>query len=447
MNKKEVYKIHKKINGPLAPVTILFGIRKSPLLIFAYPFMILVHLIKEFFNYTLGMISNLFESIQIWSLAQKKQNKKISDIIKPIAIYLPQYHEIPENNKWWGEGFTEWTNVKKAQPLFEGHYQPHIPHSDVGYYDLSDVSVMKKQAEMAKEHGIYGFCFYYYHFENGKRLLEKPIDNYLKAKDIDFPFCFAWANENWTRVWDGGEKDIIMPQDYDEKNLLLMIEQMMPAFKDSRYIKVDNKPVLLVYRTELIPEIRKIVAKWRALAKQNGFDDLYLICIQNFKQEDPFSMGFDAAVEFAPQARKQAYCLPLVNVSKLSHISDPVILRYKNIIKTHLSFKGSVYPRYKCVCPAWDNTARKGKNSPRMIIGNTPKLFKSFYKNAVRRTLVNNKISQNGFIFINAWNEWGEGTHLEPDEKYGYTYLEIIKNIQNTEIEKLCIWRIQNDKF
>ena len=176
----------------------------------------------------------------VLSFAEESHGLKIGDIVKPIALYLPQFHTFPENDEWWGRGFTEWTNVKKAKPLFDGHYQPHIPHPDIGYYDLSDVNVMRRQADIAKKYGIYGFCFYYYHFANGKRLLEKPLDNWLSAKDIDLPFCYCWANENWTRAWDGGDKEVIMPQDYGRDNLLSMFANMLTAFKDSRYIKVGG---------------------------------------------------------------------------------------------------------------------------------------------------------------------------------------------------------------
>lgn len=364
------------------------------------------------------------------------RNKKISTFIKPIALYLPQFHTIAENDLWWGKGFTEWTNTKKAKPLFEGHYQPHIPHKDIGYYDLSDVNVMRKQAKMAKEYGLYGFCFYYYHFANGKRLLEKPINNYLQATDIDFPFCFAWANENWTRAWDGGNKEVIMPQDYDENNMLQMLKEMLPAFQDKRYIKIDNKPLLLVYRAEIIPAIKELTQKWRSLIKKSGFSDLYLISMQNFKEENPNNMGFDAAVEFAPR-KETIFLSAFKDPSPYNHQKTNIeYIHLKDIIKA-MSFRDRTpYPRLKCICPSWDNSPRRGENGSRILLGTDKDRFEMFFKNAIKETLANNRPAD-GLLFINAWNEWGEGAHLEPDEKYGYDYLNTIKNIQNSTLEKL----------
>ena len=252
---KTLYRQSKLLYGELHPQTLWYKMCKVPMLA---PLVLLDIPIKfvKYCCYQLKSITTKAGIERKFSLfCEKYESTKISELIKPIALYLPQYHTIPENDKWWGTGFTEWTNVKKATPLYEGHYQPHIPHKDIGYYDLSDIEVMRKQVQIAKKYGIHGFCFYYYHFANGKRLLEKPINNWLDAKDIDFPFCFAWANENWTRNWDGGNKEIIMPQDYAQANILQMLKDMIPAFKDQGYIKIDKKPILLVYRAEIIPDI------------------------------------------------------------------------------------------------------------------------------------------------------------------------------------------------
>lgn len=296
---------------------------------------------------------------------------------------------------------------------------------------------MKKQVNIAKEYGIYGFCFYYYHFANGKRLLEKPINNYIKAKDIDFPFCFAWANENWTRNWDGGNQEVIMPQDYSEKNMLKMLDDMMPAFKDKRYIKIEGKPVLLVYRAEIIPEVRKIVNNWRKIAKSNGFEDIYLISMQNFKEINPYNMGFDAAVEFAPQLS--------------SHYPEKIKVKetFKDLLNTNatladikevidnMTYRNRVnYPRVKCICPSWDNSPRRKNKGARILLNASPSKFKTFLKIAIRESISNN-LPANGMLFINAWNEWGEGAHLEPDERFGYQYLRNIKQILSKTIETL----------
>ena len=434
---KDRFKLCKGINGKYSPMTMYYAILKNPVFILLYPFMMFFSFVLAIPHYLIELFYLVCKFIKYHLLVATKGKYEVNNLIKPIAFYLPQFHEIEENNRWWGQGFTEWTNVKKAVPLFDDHYQPHIPHKDIGYYDLSDVNVMKKQAKIAKDFGLYGFCFYYYHFADGKRLLEKPINNWLKAKDINFPFCFAWANENWTRTWDGGDKDVIMPQDYDRENMLSMLREMLPAFKDERYIKIDNKPVLLVYRAEIIPDIKNIAQLWRKTAKENGFDDLYLISVQNFRQENPFNMGFDAAVEFAPQISGKTFCWPMINIEKFQNIQKPTIGRYENVIDTHLNFGRVSYPRYKCVCPAWDNSPRRGNRSPRLLIGSTPQLFGKFYKKAAIVTLENPKTKDNGLLFINAWNEWGEGAHLEPDEKYGYAWLEEIKKVQNMKIKDL----------
>src|SRR5690606_25983053 len=221
--------------------------------------------------------------------------------LKPIAIYLPQFHTIPENDEWWGKGFTEWTNVKKAKSYFPGHYQPHEPMDD-DYYDLSDNSVIEKQADLARQYGIEGFCFYHYWF-SGHLLLEKPLENMLRSSAPDMPFCLCWANENWTRTWDGQEKHVLIEQHYSTEDDQKHIQYLMPFFKDDRYIKIDNKPVFLMYRTELHPNIQEAVRIWREEAKKAGFDDLYLIRVENHvKGMPPEEHGFDAAMEFAPDS-------------------------------------------------------------------------------------------------------------------------------------------------
>jgi len=371
--------------------------------------------------------------------AKNNQSKLISDLIKPIALYLPQFHQIPENDEWWGKGFTEWTNVKKAVPLFDGHYQPHVPHKDIGYYDLSDVNVMRKQAKMARKYGIYGFCFYYYHFVDGKRLLEKPINNWLKTKDIDFPFCFAWANENWTRNWDGGNKEVIMPQDYSDQNMIKMLNDMMEAFKDERYIKIDGRPVLLVYRAEIIPEIKRITNEWRDVARNNGFDDLYLISMQNFEEKNPIKMGFDAAVEFAPQtALKVKRDVRIVEKVKFDEMMDyKIYFNSMERVIDNMSYRCRVsYPRIKCVCPSWDNSPRRGVNGSGIFLDASVDRFKEFIKKSVKESVAND-LPASGLLFVNAWNEWGEGAHLEPDEKYGYEWLKAVKSVLDQRVEEL----------
>lgn len=338
-------------------------------------------------------------------------------MIKPIAIYLPQFHPIPENDKAWGKGFTEWTNVRNAQPLFEGHYQPHVPHASIGYYNLLDNSIIKKQVEIAKSYGIYGFAFYHYWF-NGKRLLEKPIENFLKDKDIDFPFCLIWANEPWSKRWDGSENEIIQPQVHsiedDEKHMNFLCEHF---FSDDRYIRVDNKPVFIVYRTELFEDIKETAKLWRKIAKKRGFKDLHLVRVESFTQNIiPGNINFDAALEFAPSK----FINPKSEFNKNFNCYDYSTSVFNALLTT---FDYSVY---RSVFPSWDNTPRRGKDSI-IYINNSLDVFKYYLERMVQYVLTD-KHNKNKLLFINAWNEWGEGCHIEPDEKNGFQYLEIIRN-------------------
>ncbi len=358
--------------------------------------------------------------------------------IKPIALYLPQYHAIKENDEWWGQGFTEWTNVRKAKPLFKEHYQPHIPlHNN--YYDLVDIEVMERQAQLAKEYGIYGFCFYHYWF-NGKLLLERPLHNMLEAGKPDFPFCLCWANENWTRTWDGQEKEVLMKQKYSLEDDRDHIKYLIQFFKDDRYIKVGNKPVFLMYRSELHPNINKATEIWQEEARKAGFEGLFLIRMENFeKNMEPSLHGFDAGMEFAPdtfyQGKKIAKSnmfsyvinktLHNLNLKQSAHYEHGIwsyeVLRDNMIKKPIFNYK-----YFRCVCPSWDNSARR-KSKAALYTGSHPHLFKSWVKEMVDFTKRNHNESEQ-FLFINAWNEWGEGCHLEPDEKWGYQYLEALRD-------------------
>lgn len=346
-------------------------------------------------------------------------------MIKPIAIYLPQFHPIPENDKAWGEGFTEWTNVKKAKPLFDGHYQPHVPHEDVGYYDLRDPEVMVRQAAMAKEYGIYGFAFYHYWF-NGKRLLETPLDNMLKEGKPDFPFLYIWANEHWSRRWDGSDHEIIQEQHYSHEDDLNHIRFLCAnVFSDKRYITIDDKPVFMVYRTELLPDIKETAKIWREEAKKNGFKDLYLIRVENFEAGiNPLEIGFDAAMEFAPDWRSVQYDETIISEDQNS------IHNYISLVKSMIYKKTPEFPWYRCIFPSWDNSARKNRNAG-MFVGNSSAMFHNFILYMTQYTR-SHFTEDKQLLFINAWNEWGEGCHLEPDNNNGYDYLECVERIVNS---------------
>lgn len=358
-------------------------------------------------------------------------------MIKSIALYLPQYHEIPENNAWWGKGFTEWTNVKKKKPIFKDHYQPHIPLNN-NYYDLSDHSVLVQQAKLAKDKGIYGFCFYHYWF-NGKLLLEKPLESLLGSKEPDFPFCLCWANENWTKRWDGQEKHVLMKQDYDLEDDRKHIRYLMSYFKDPRYIKVNGKPLFLMYRCELHPNIQECTKIWQEEAKKAGLDGLYLVRMENFERGvDPRTYGFDAGMEFAPDVTLKGPKLLKKNILKYrvnKFLNNWGLIKrpeYENGIYDYSTLKDNMinradrsYPYYRCVCPSWDNSPRRALNAI-LYKGATPALFKDWMRAMISYTKAHHS-EEEQLLFVNAWNEWGEGCHLEPDEKWGYGYLDALK--------------------
>ncbi len=355
-------------------------------------------------------------------VAKLRVSKKDMSKIKPIAFYLPQFHPVRENSEWWGPGFTEWTNVAKAKPNFVGHYQPHVPR-DLGFYDLRIVDTMRQQAEYATLYGVHGFCFYYYWF-NGRRILELPLNNFL-ASDIEFPFCVCWANENWTRTWDGMEKNVLLEQVHSDEEDRHFIEDLIPILKDRRAIKVDGKPMLLVYRADLFPSAKNTVQRWREVARDHGIPELHLCAVQFYGIEDPRVWGFDAAVEFPPHTfigpeNKPDKFPELINDKFVGGMID-----YRKIIAQSMERTSKDYQWYRGIIPSWDNTARR-QNNPHTVVSSSPELYRFWLNQLVEFTRVNNG-DDHQFLFINAWNEWGEGCHLEPDLKHGLAYLEATK--------------------
>ena len=351
---------------------------------------------------------------------------------KIIAFYLPQFHPIPENDDWWGKGFTEWTNVCKAKPLFRSHYQPHIP-GEMGYYDLRSEDVFLKQIELAQQYGLGGFCFYFYWFA-GKTLLEFPLKNYLKRKELNFPFCLCWANENWTRAWDGQEKNILIKQIYSAEDDIAFISYLSDYLKDPRYLRINQKPLIIVYRPQLLPDAKKTAKRWRNWCLQNGIGEIYLAYTQSFESNDPRDYGFDSAIEFPP------------NNSALHKITKSVfkkhrflgnIFDWRALVKKSYSYTRYNYRIFRGLNPGWDNTARRG-NRANILLGSSPKLFEEWAKNAIIETTKTISSKDERLIFINAWNEWAEGCHLEPDQKYGYSYLAALRQaILSTSLKKL----------
>lgn len=338
-------------------------------------------------------------------------------LIKLIAFYLPQFHPIPENDIWWGKGFTEWTNVSKAVPQFVGHYQPRLP-GELGFYDLRVPDVQRRQIELARKYGIYGFAFYYYWF-NGKRLLEKPLDLFLKGNE-DFPFCVCWANENWTRRWDGQEEDILITQQHSLESDRRFIEDISPILRNKRYIRINGRPLLIVYRANILPNVLHTVALWREYCQKQGIGDPYLVAAQTFWFDDPREVGFDAALEFPPHNVAMTGIRHRLRISNPGYKGD--VVEYKEIVEKTSSILRPEYQLFRTVFPSWDNEARKPGRGYTFAFS-TPSLYKDWLLQAARFTL-KEEDPEKKLLFINAWNEWGEGAYLEPDRKYGYAYLQ-----------------------
>jgi GT2 family glycosyltransferase/LmbE family N-acetylglucosaminyl deacetylase len=339
------------------------------------------------------------------------------DSVRLIAFYLPQYHPIPENDKWWGKGFTEWTNVMTATPNFEGHYQPRLP-GELGFYDLRVPEVREQQAELARAYGVYGFCYYYYWF-SGKRLLHRPLDEILKSGKPDFPFCVCWANENWTRRWDGMESEVLIAQNYSETDDLNFIKALVSALRDNRYIRVNGKPLLLVFRVGLLPNPKRTSEIWRDYCLQAGIGDLYLASVESFgTSENPEDFGFDAAVEFPPHSLA-------VEKEAPTRITNPRFSGwFFDYVATAQRFMSKTPPNqcFRTVMPSWDNTARRQNNAH--IFLNTDQLqYERWLRHVVDETR-KFKYGDERLVFINAWNEWAEGNYLEPDKRFGRQYLE-----------------------
>jgi lipopolysaccharide biosynthesis protein len=367
----------------------------------------------------------VFSRIHVPEVKNEMKNKQL----RTIAINLPQFHPIPENDLWWGKGFTEWTNVTKAKPLFEGHYQPHLP-ADLGFYDMRLMETLMAQAELARQYGIHGFCYYYYWF-NGKRMLNAPLDKMLSEGKPDFPFMCCWANENWTRTWDGQEQQILIKQEHSFEDDLLHIRFLIKSyFSDSRYIRVDDKPFFVIYRPSLFPDIKKTVGIWREEAEKAGLKGLYLGYMQSFNfKSSPSEFGFDCAIEFQPDFKnlpapetpsQKEKLLKKLGISESVHFRNTLI-SYPKYVNNLLALNQPTPDTYKTVSPMWDNSARR-QSGATIFTESSPGAFEQWLSHAAKLSME----AQNPepFLFINAWNEWAEGNHLEPCQKYGLGYLQ-----------------------
>lgn len=354
----------------------------------------------------------------------------IQKAVRVIAFYLPQFHSILQNDEWWGKGFTDWDNVKSAEPQFEGHYQPHVPDKFLGHYNLLDNQTQAKQIELAKQYGIEGFCFYIYWFK-GQRLLEQPVDNYLKNSNLDLPFCVCWANENWTRRWDGLDNDLLIEQQYSAEDDLKFIANVADYLRDPRYIRIKGKPLLLVYRPNLFPDILATTKRWRDWCLKNGIGEIYLTYPQSFECVDPEEYGFDAACEFPPNNSS-----PPEITHKTKFIAKDfhsTIYDWRILLHRSENYQDPSYKIFRSVTPSWDNTARK-KNHGIVFYNNSPRLFERWLTNAFINTRKNHAHPDEQIVFVNAWNEWAEGAHLEPDERYGFAWLDAVRNAHQNSL-------------
>ncbi len=349
--------------------------------------------------------------------------------VRTIAFYLPQYHSISENDRWWGKGFTEWTNVTRANPNFVGHYQPQLP-ADLGFYDLTDGKTLQAQADLARRYGVDGFMFYYYWF-NGRRVLERPLEGILEDdSNFDFPFCLCWANENWTRTWDGMEKDVLLEQVYSADDDKAIIVDLMRFLENKNYIRVNGKPLVVIYRPELMPNPELTVERWRRECRERGIGEIYLCFVENFEKAfssvPPAKWGFDASIEFPPSQVATPIALP---GAKLNPQYDGVVNSYKEVVRRYLGLPLPKFTRFRGAMPGWDNTARRQDKSY-IYHGAGPGRFQAWLEKIYHQTKQQN-FGDEQLIFINAWNEWAEGAHLEPDTRFGHGWLQAIRDAKD----------------
>ena len=349
-------------------------------------------------------------------------------IVRAIAFHLPQFHPIPENDGWWGKGFTEWTNVVKARPRFQGHYQPHLP-AELGFYDLRLPEARAAQAELAASYGIHGFCYYHYWFQ-GRQVLEYPVNEILKSRQPNFPFCLCWANEPWSRRWDGSNNEVLLEQRYSASDDLAHIRALIPFFLDPRYIRIGDRPFFAVYRASELPDPQRTCDLWRREVEGAGLKGLFLVRVESHNETgDPRNIGFDCALEFEPRWSElghfQIFRRKWWHRHKLGTgepvFRDNVMYEYEDLVRRALAAPLPGYSRIPCVCPGWDNSPRRETGAV-IFRNSSPESYERWLREVVNRNEA--RISPESLVFINAWNEWAEGNHLEPCQKWGRAYLE-----------------------
>jgi lipopolysaccharide biosynthesis protein len=343
---------------------------------------------------------------------------------------LPQYHPIPENDEWWGPGFTEWTNTAKARPLFRGHVQPNLP-GDLGFYDLRLPETREAQARLARDAGIEAFCYYHYWFGNGRRLLERPFREVVESGEPDFPFCVCWANQTWTGIWFGEPNRVLIHQTYPgDDDHRRHFDALLPAFVDRRYVRVDGKPLFMIYGPRELPEPKRTVELWKRLAEESGLEGLHIVAIHGRPDWDHRPLGFDGRV-WQRLAPLRAPWIPWTQpIEKMRNYIDrklerPTVVPYQRAIDMILPPTPIRRDDYPCVVPNWDNTPRSGSNGL-VFQGSTPELFRLHLRRALE--LKKTEPEDHRIVIIKSWNEWAEGNYLEPDRRFGHAYLDVVRD-------------------
>ncbi len=353
--------------------------------------------------------------------------------VRMVAFYLPQYHPVPENDEWWGTGFTEWTNVTAAEPYFPEHHQPRRP-ADLGYYDLRIDAVHAQQVELAKRYGVSAFCYYYYWF-SGKKLLEMPVRRHLE-QDLDLDFCLCWANENWSRRWDGSEQDVLMSQQHSFGDDVRFIEEVLPYFASERYLKIDGAPLLLVYRISILSDAPRVVARWKEIVREAGYPDLHVSVCETFGINGPHDYGADSACQFPPHDVRARVINDEIEDLDPSFAGN--IYHYPDVVANEIRRPAPGYVCFRAAMPAWDNTSRKGRDG-NLFHNASPAMFEAWLSFLAARARAELPAGRR-LVFVNAWNEWAEGAYLEPDRRHGHDNLVAVRNalsVQNGLVGEL----------
>ena len=343
--------------------------------------------------------------------------EKIAEKVKVIAFFLTQFHPTAENDRWWGKGFTEWTNVTRAEPLFEGHYQPHLP-ADLGFYDLRLREARHEQIVLARQYGVDGFCYYYYWF-SGTRVLNRPLDDMLRDPESQMPFCLCWANENWTRRWDGADREILIAQKHLPSDDLDFIASLIPFFRDPRYIRLNGAPFFIVYQPQSLPDPSATAAKWREYCERVGVGPIHICAALTNDNEDYAQFGFDSGLPFPPHNCTSE------NVDEGVDFYSPFhgrVVEYQAFASSYLDRHYPSPNVFRTVVPSWDQTPRVGSRAF-LLLNGTPANYEFWLSESIRRTSQDFPRAER-MVFVNAWNEWAEGCHLEPDRRYQRQFLE-----------------------